>query len=190
MNRAVAERHDEPAVEKVLFSEEQIRSRVRELAAEISHDYNGSDLVIAGILKGAQLFTCDLARSLRIPVSVDFLSLSRYKRSPQTRVVEITQDLEASIEGRELLLIEDIVDTGLTLHYLIQQLTQRDPRSISVCSLLDRRALRLADIPLRYAGFHVNEEFLVGYGLDYRERFREAPCISVLSREGWESPAE
>ncbi|HUG43394.1 MAG TPA: hypoxanthine phosphoribosyltransferase [Acidobacteriota bacterium] len=190
MNRAVAERPDEPVIERVLFSEGQIRARIQSLAAEISQDYAGADLVMAGILKGAQLFTCDLARSLRVPVSVDFLSLSRYKRSPQTRVVEITQDLEASIAGRDLLLVEDIVDTGLTLHYLIQQLTERAPRSISVCSLLDRSALRLADIPLRYAGFHVNEEFLVGYGLDYRERFREAPCISVLSREGWASPAE
>lgn len=167
-------------VRTVLFSEETIAQRVRQLAREIASDYQGQDLLVVGILKGAQIFACDLVRHLGLPVSLDFISISRYKRAPGLKEVRITKDLESSIEGRHVLLVEDIVDTGLTLNYLIDVLASRSPGSVAVCSLLDRPALRLADIPMKYVGFNVNQEFLVGYGLDYRDQYRDLPYIAAV----------
>ncbi len=168
------------AIREVVYDEATIRRRVGELAAEISRDYTGSDLAVVGILKGAYLFGCDLARALTVTCLLDFVSISRYRRAPSQREVRITGDLEIDLRGRDLLLVEDIVDTGLTLHYLIEVFRRRGPRSVGICSLLDRPNLRLAEIPVKYVGFDVNDEFLVGYGLDYRERFRNLPYIASL----------
>jgi len=168
------------SIREVVYDEAVLRRRVAELAAEISRDYAGSDLAVVGILKGAYLFACDLVRALSVPCVLDFVSISRYRRAPSQREVRITCDLEIDPRGRDLLIVEDIVDTGLTLHYLIDVLRRREPRSVGICSLLDRPNLRLAQIPVRYVGFDVNDDFLVGYGLDYRERFRNLPFIASM----------
>jgi hypoxanthine phosphoribosyltransferase len=165
---------------KILMSEQTIERRVDKLAAQISRDYSDKELVLIAILKGAQIFACDLVRKLTIPSLLDFMSISRYKRTPDVKEVEVTKDLSIDISGRHLLIVEDIVDTGFTLDYLIRQLEERNPASIAICSLLDRPALRLAEIPVRYVGFNVSEEFLVGYGLDYREQYRDLPFIAAI----------
>jgi hypoxanthine phosphoribosyltransferase len=167
-------------LKEIAFTEERISRRVSELAREITRDYLGKDLLLVGILKGAQIFACDLARELAIPAALDFISISHYKQTPGMKEVRITKDLESSIEDCHVLLVEDIVDTGLTLNYLIDVLASRNPASIVVCSLLDRPALRLAEIPLQYVGFDVSQEFLVGYGLDYRDQYRDLPYIASV----------
>jgi hypoxanthine phosphoribosyltransferase len=165
---------------EVVFDEALIGNRVAELAAMISRDYAGRDLVLVGILKGAQPFTCDLSRALSVPAIVDFASISRYRRAPGLKDVRIIHDVEVDLGGKDVLVVEDIIDTGLTLHYLVQEFQQRRPESIALCSLLDRPDLRLADIRLDYTGFEVSEEFLVGYGLDFREQYRNLPYIGRL----------
>lgn len=169
-----------PDAADIVFDEARIRRRVRELGAAISADYAGGDLVMIGILRGAYLFACDLCRALSVPVVLDFASISRYRRSPGVKEVHITQDVEANLKGRDVLIVEDIVDTGLTLHYLVQEFARRRPRSVALCSLLDRPDLRLADTSLDYTGFEISEEFLVGYGLDFREHYRNLPYIARL----------
>jgi hypoxanthine phosphoribosyltransferase len=164
----------------VAFSEEAIALRVRQLALEITADYQDRGLMVIGILKGAHVFACDLVRRLSFPATLDFMSISRYKQAPGMTEVRITKDVESSVEGCNVLLVEDIVDTGLTLNYLIEVLRARRPASISVCSLLDRPALRLADIPMDYVGFNVEKDFLVGYGLDYRDQYRDLPYIAAV----------
>ena len=166
---------------EVVFDEARIRNRVDELAAAISTDYVGHDLVMIGILKGAYVFTCDLSRALSIPAVVDFASISRYRRAPDQREVRITHDVEADLQGKDVLLVEDIIDTGLTLHYLVQEFGRRGSKSMALCSLLDRPDLRLADTQLDYTGFEVSDEFLVGYGLDFREQYRNLPYIGRLA---------
>lgn len=165
---------------KVVLDEQTIQRRVKELASKIAQDYRGRELVIAGILDGAWMFTCDLVRQMAIPVQLDFVCLSRYQPPGQAGPVTVLKDLEEPLWDRHLLLVEDIVDTGLTLHYLVETLKSRNPASLAICTLLSRPELRLADIPLRYVGFDVSREFLVGYGLDYRNRFRHLPYISTL----------
>lgn len=165
---------------EIVLDSDSIRERVFELASRISKDYAAGELTVVGILKGAFLFTCDLARALEISTVVDFIGISRYRGSPDVKEVRITHDLGSPLVGKDVLLVEDIVDTGLTLFYLIDVLKQRKPRSITVCSLLDRPALRLVEIPMRYVGFDVAEEFLVGYGLDYRDQYRNLPFIAKL----------
>jgi hypoxanthine phosphoribosyltransferase len=169
-------------IESVVFDEVTLQRRVKEIAAQVSLNYRGKDLIVIGILKGAHIFTCDLVRHITIPVVMDFVSISRYKRAPNHKEVKITHDLEADIRGKDILLVEDIIDTGLTLHYLAGILKQREPKSVAICSLLDRPALRLAEIPMKYVGFNVDEEqFLIGYGLDYREQYRELPFIAEMN---------
>jgi hypoxanthine phosphoribosyltransferase len=167
-------------IDRVVFDEATIGACVQELAAEISQDYWNKELVVVGILKGATVFTCDLVRSLSIPVAVDFISITSYAHSPRNGSVRILKDLEESIQGRHVLLMEDLVDTGLTLNYLVRVIQSREPLSVAICSLLDRPDLRLADIPIKYTGFHVSQEFLIGYGMDYREQFRELPYIASM----------
>ena len=169
-----------PLLGDVIFSAEQIRARVGELATDIGRDYAGRDLVVAGILKGASIFAADLVRRLERDVDLDFLSVSRFPAAG-SRQVRLTRDLECDIGNRHLLLVEDLVDTGLTLHYLVRQLGARQPASIAICTLLDRPVLRLARIPIRYVGFDIGDEFVVGYGLDYRERFRELADIRSVA---------
>ena len=173
--------HDFPGViNKVVFDEETISRRVGELADTISQDYSGKDTVVVGILQGAYAFTRDLSKMLAFPVSPEFIRISRYQK-PFTGEVEIVEDLKQNITGRHVLLVEDIVDTGLTLNFLVQILLDRDPASLAVCALLDRSELRLVEIPIKYVGFRVNDEFLIGYGLDFRGSYRDLPFVATMN---------
>ena len=166
---------------EVLFSAERIQARVRELGDAISRDYAGRDLVLAGVLRGAAFFLIDLARAISIPVAVDFIATSSYAPSSKASgVVRIVKDLEEEIAGRDLLVVEDIVDTGLTLGYLLRILRERGPASLKVCTLLDRSVRRIVDPPIAYRGFEVPDKFVVGYGLDHRQRYRNLSFISEL----------
>lgn len=169
---------------EVLITEEAIAHRVKELGAEISRDYFGKELVLAGVLRGGLFFLADLARAISIPLAIDFISISSY--GPTTKasgVVGIRKDLDESIGGRDLLVIEDIVDTGLTLSYLLKIFRARQPSSLQVCTFLDRKVRRIIDLPIAYRGFEIPERFVVGYGLDYNQRYRNLPCIGVLKPE-------
>lgn len=167
-------------INKVVFDEETISRRVGELADTISQDYSGKDTVVVGILQGAYAFTRDLSKMLAFPVSPEFIRISRYQK-PFTGEVEIVEDLQQDITGRHVLLVEDIVDTGLTLNFLIQILLDRDPASLAVCALLDRSELRLVEIPIKYVGFRVNDAFLIGYGLDFRGSYRDLPFVATMN---------
>jgi|JYMV01.1.fsa_nt_gi hypoxanthine phosphoribosyltransferase len=168
------------AVNRVVFDEQMISRRVGELADEINQDYSGKDLAVVGILQGAYAFTRDLVRELTSPVSPDFMRISRYQK-PFTGEVEIVEDLQQDITGRHVLLVEDIVDTGLSLNYLVQVLVDRNPASLEVCTLLNRSELRLVEIPIKYVGFQVSDEFLIGYGLDFRGGYGELPFVATLN---------
>ena len=167
-------------VSEIVYDRETIRKRVGELARHIETDYRGRDLLVVGILKGAFIFTCDLIRGISSPVGLDFVAVSRYQPGRDQGRIRMLRDLQGEIAGRHLLLVEDIIDTGLTLHSLLGLLSRRKPSSIAVCTLLDRRDLRLVEIPIRYAGFQASEEFLIGYGLDYRDRYRNLPYIASM----------
>jgi hypoxanthine phosphoribosyltransferase len=165
---------------EILFTEEQIRSRVADLAQQITVDYKDSNLVLASILRGSVFFGTDLARLIELPLSMDFLSISSYGEDSEG-VVRITKDLEENIAGKDVLLIEDIVDTGFTLKYLLRTLAGRNPKSLEVCTLLDRRARRIIELDLKYIGFEIPDKFVVGYGLDFRQRYRNLPYIGVVN---------
>ncbi len=167
-------------MERVVFEEAEIQERVRELAVQISQDYRGANPLLVGILKGAALFTSDLVRRMTVPVDLDFLALSSYSPPPKQERIKVLKDLAEDIRGRHVLILEDIVDTGLTLHFLVQRLRGRRPASLRVCTLLNRPDLRLVETPLAYTGFEVEQEFLVGYGLDFREHFRDLPYIASM----------
>jgi hypoxanthine phosphoribosyltransferase len=164
---------------EVLFSEGQIKTRVAALAEEIAKDYKDRRLVLVSILRGSVFFATDLARLIDLPLSMDFLSISSYGEDSEG-VVRITKDLEENIAGKDVLVIEDIVDTGFTLKYLLRTLGGRNPKSLEVCTLLDRRARRIIEIDLKYIGFEIPDKFVVGYGLDYRQRYRNLPYIGVV----------
>jgi hypoxanthine phosphoribosyltransferase len=164
---------------EVLFSEERIRRRVQDLAKQITADYNDRSLVLVSILRGSVFFATDLARLIDLPLSMDFLSISSYGEDSEG-VVRITKDLEENIAGKDVLVIEDIIDTGFTLKYLFRTLASRNPKSLEVCTLLDRRARRIIDMELKYIGFEIPDKFVVGYGLDYRQRYRNLPYIGIL----------
>lgn len=166
---------------RVLIEEDRLRARVQELGAQISRDYEGRDLILVGVLRGVLVFIADLLRAITIPVAVDFMAISSYGPSSETQgVVRLTKDLDEQIQGRHVLFVEDIIDTGLTLSYLLRTLRAREPASVEVCVLLDRHAHRLIDIDVAYRGFAIGDEFVVGYGLDYRQRYRNLPVIGVL----------
>jgi hypoxanthine phosphoribosyltransferase len=164
---------------EILFNEDQIRARVRDLAREIAEDYKGRQLVLVSILRGSVFFATDLARQIDLPLAMDFLSISSYGDDSEG-VVRITKDLEENIAGKDVLVIEDIVDTGFTVKYLLRTLGSRNPKSLEVCALLDRRARRIIEIDLKYIGFEIPDKFVVGYGLDYRQRYRNLPYIGVV----------
>ena len=164
---------------EVLFSEDQIRMRAHDLGRQICEDYKGRQLVFVPVLRGSVFFATDLARQVDLPLSVDFLSISSYGEGSEG-VVRITKDLEENIAGKDVLLIEDIVDTGFTLKYLLRTLGSRNPKSLEVCTLLDRKARRIIEIDLKYVGFEIPDKFVVGYGLDYRQRYRNLPYIGVV----------
>ncbi len=169
-------------IERVLLDERQLRERVRELGQDISRDYADGDLLLLGILKGSVIFLADLARAMTIPVDMDFIAVSSYGTSTATSgQVRLLKDLDAPIEGRDVLIVEDIIDSGLTLSYLMDMLGSRNPRSIKVAVLLDKPERRQEDVFPEYTGFTIPDEFVVGYGLDYAEQYRALPYIGVLS---------
>ncbi|HHV94285.1 MAG TPA: hypoxanthine phosphoribosyltransferase [Firmicutes bacterium] len=171
-------------IDRVLLTEEQIQKRVSELGAEISRDYAGKDLVLVCILKGALCFMADLSRNITIPVDMDFMAISSYGASTKSSgEVRILQDLDAPIANRHVLIVEDIVDSGLTLKYLVDNLSARRPASLKIATLLDKPARRLVPIATDYNGFQIPDEFVVGYGLDYAEKYRNLPFIGILKPE-------
>lgn len=164
-----------------LLSEEQIQTRVGELAAQISNDYQGKEILLVGVLKGAFVFCADLLRRLTVPVQVDFMAVSSYGASTESSgVLRILKDLDASVTGRHVLLVEDIVDTGLTLRYLREYLERQDPASLKICTLLDKPARRQTPVQVEYVGFEIPDAFIVGYGIDYAQRYRSLPYIGII----------
>jgi hypoxanthine phosphoribosyltransferase len=171
----------EADIGEILVQGDELANRVRELAADISRDYEGRDLFLVGVLKGAVFFLSDLMRQLEVPCEVDFMAVSSYGSSTDSSgVVRILKDLDAPIEGREVLIVEDIVDSGLTLSYLLRTLEARNPKSLEVCALLTKPERRKVDLPIRYVGFEIPNRFAIGYGLDHAERFRNLPYVAVL----------
>jgi hypoxanthine phosphoribosyltransferase len=169
---------------RVILSEADIQSRVTELAAQISEDYAGRDPLLIGVLRGVVFFMSDLLRAITVPVRLDFIAISRY--DPQGKgkgPVRLVKDLEETIEGQHLIFVEDVIDTGLTLSYLLRLLRARGPASIEVCTLFNKPAHRLTNIPLKYKGFDLPDRFVVGYGLDYREAYRHLPYVAELRPE-------
>jgi len=175
-------------VEKCLISREQIAEKVALLGQQISEDYRGKDLIVVGILKGAVVFLSDLIREISIPLYIDFMAVSSYGSSTESSgVVRILNDLDMSIEGMHVLIVEDIVDTGLTLKYLVENLKNRKAASVKVCTLLEKPARRKVKVDLDYNGFVIPDEFAVGYGLDYNNKYRNLPGIYVLKKEVYSS---
>ncbi|HIC93588.1 MAG TPA: hypoxanthine phosphoribosyltransferase [Anaerolineae bacterium] len=171
-------------VAEILITEEELQARVAELGKAISDDYRGKDLLLVCILRGAVVFLSDLMRHITIPHEIDFMAVSSYGAATETSgIVRILKDLETSIEGRNVLIVEDIVDTGLTLNYIINNLNTRRPASLRTCVLLNKPERRLVDVPLDYVGFDIPNKFVVGYGLDYGEKYRNLPFIGVLKPE-------
>jgi hypoxanthine phosphoribosyltransferase len=172
----------DPAIGETLVPADELQRRVEELAAEISRDYEGRDLVMIGILKGAVLFLGDLMRYATVPCEIDFMAVSSYgSQTDSSGVVRILKDLDSSIEGRDVLIVEDIIDSGLTLHYLLRSLRARNPASLEVCSLLTKPDRRRVDLPIRYVGFEIPNKFVIGYGLDYAQRYRNLDYVAVLN---------
>jgi len=173
-----------PDIERVLFTEEEIALRIGELGARISRDYAGKTLKLVGVLKGSIFFLTALARSIEVPVKMDFLGISRFSnRSGAPGVVRIAKDLDDSIEGEDVLLIEDIVDTGFTLRYLLQNLAGRAPNSLAVCTFLDRTSRRIVQVPVDYRCFEIPDRFVVGFGLDFQQLYRNLGYVAVMKRE-------
>ena len=171
-------------IDKILFTPEQIQTRVSELGAQISNDYEGKSMLLVGVLRGVIFFISDLMRAIRIPLEVDFMSVTNY--SPDSRnmgFVRLVKDLEISITDRHVLFVEDIIDTGLTLNYLLRTLKTRKPASLEVCALFNKEKRRLIDLPLRYKGFDIPDYYIVGYGLDYREKYRNMPFVGLLKAD-------
>jgi len=166
---------------KVLFSECDIRKRISELGKEITKDYKQKNLLLVSILRGGVIFLSDLIKQIDLPLSIDFMSISSYGiDGTSTGVVRITKDLDESIEGKDVLIVEDIIDTGLTISYLLRNLRSRFPESLRICTLLDRDVRRIADIDIKYIGFKIGEKYIVGYGLDYKQKFRNLQSIYEL----------
>jgi hypoxanthine phosphoribosyltransferase len=179
----VAPEQADRGVGEVLVSAEDLQRRVRELGEQISRDYAGRPLLLVGVLKGAVFFLSDLMRFIDIPVEIDFMAVASYgSTTDSSGVVRILKDLDAAIEGRDVLIVEDIVDSGLTLQYLLRNLGSRNPRTLEVCALLVKPARRKVELPSRYVGFEIEDRFVVGYGLDYGERYRNLPFVAALEK--------
>jgi hypoxanthine phosphoribosyltransferase len=172
------------AVAEVLIEEEALRARIAELGEEISTDYAGRDLLLVGVLKGAVFFMADLMRTLTVPCEVDFMAISSYgAASDSSGVVRILKDLDIPLGGRDVLVVEDIIDSGLTLSYLMRNLSARDPATLEVCALMTKPDRREIDVEVRYVGFEIPNRYVIGYGLDYGERYRNLPYVAVLAEE-------
>ena len=168
-------------VQEVLLTEDQIQARVAELGGQLTADYAGLDPVLISVLKGSIVFLADLVRSMELPLSIDIMEVSSYGAATETSgQVRILKDLSNPIEGRHVIVVEDIIDTGLTLNYLLRYLREKGPASLRICCLLDKPARRLTEIPIDYVGFTIPDRFVVGYGLDYGERYRNLPYVGVL----------
>jgi hypoxanthine phosphoribosyltransferase len=166
---------------ETLVEADELQARVRELGAQISQDYAGRELTLLGVLKGAVFFLADLVRCLEVPCELDFMAVSSYgSLTDSSGVVRILKDLDAPIEGKDVLIVEDIVDSGLTLNYLLRNLWGRDPRSLEVCALLVKPGRRKVDLPIRYVGFEIPNRFVVGYGLDLDQRYRNLPYVAAV----------
>jgi hypoxanthine phosphoribosyltransferase len=166
---------------KVLFSSSDIKDRISELGKEITQEYKYKNLLLVSILRGGVIFLSDLIKEIDLPLSIDFMSISAYGiNGTSTGVVRITKDLDESIEGKDVLIVEDIIDTGLTISYLLRNLKSRFPNSLEICTLLDRDIRRIADINIKYIGFKIGEKYIVGYGLDYKQKFRNLQSIYEL----------
>lgn len=180
-------KHVEPHLAEVLISADQISSRVQELGAQIAADYDGKRPILVGVLRGAIVFMVDLMRAIDIPLEVDFMATSSYGASTKSSgVVRILKDLDTVIEGRHVLIVEDIIDSGLTLQYTTELLLARHPASLRICTLLDKPANRRVDIHVDYVGFAIPNRFVVGYGLDFSEIYRNLPYIGVLKPEAYQ----
>src|SRR5436309_5287635 len=170
-----------PGVERILFTEEQIAALIGEVSAAISHNYQGRTLKLIGVLKGSVFFLTELARRIEIPVKVDFLAISSFSnKSGAPGLVRIAKDLDDSIEGEDVLLVEDIVDTGFTLRYLLQTLASRGPNSLAVCTFLDRNSRRIVQVPVEFRCFEIPDHFVIGFGLAYNQPYRNRNYVSVL----------
>lgn len=166
---------------KVMFSEEEVAQKVEELGRKISEDYAGKEIHLICVLKGSVFFVCELAKRITIPVSMDFMSVSSYgDGTSSSGVVKIAKDLDETLEGKDVLVVEDIVDTGRTLSYLLGILAKRNPNSMKLCTLLDKPSRRVVDVKVDYTGFQIPDEFVVGYGLDYAQKYRNLPYIGVV----------
>ena len=172
-------------IAKILISADDLQAKIRDMGAQIAADYGPlGDLLLVGVLKGCIMFMVDLARAIPLPLAIDFIATSSYGHSTQSSgVVRLLKDLDTDIAGRHVLIVEDIIDSGLTLEYLTSQLRRRNPASLRICSLLNKPDRREADVPVDYLGFDIPNEFVVGYGLDYGERYRNLPYIGVLKPE-------
>jgi hypoxanthine phosphoribosyltransferase len=174
----------ERGVQEILIEEGRLRARIAELGEEISVDYAGRDLLLIGVLKGAVFFMADLMRQLTMPCEIDFMAISSYGAATDSSgVVRILKDLDINIEGRDVLVVEDIIDSGLTLSYLMRNLEAREPASLEICALMTKPERREIDVPVRYVGFEIPNRFVIGYGLDYGERYRNLPYVAVLDPE-------
>lgn len=174
-------------VETILFDKEVLAHRIQELGEEISKDFAGEEVLLVGILKGASVFLSDLVRKISLPAYIDFMVVSSYGNSAETSgVVRIIKDLDENIEGKNVIVVEDIIDTGLTLAYLNQNLLSRHPKSLKICTLLDKPTRREKEINIDYRGFEVPDEFIIGYGIDYAEKYRNLPFVGILKREVYE----
>src|SRR5215210_3538150 len=171
-------------VSETLIGEQELQARVADLGEEISGDYAGQDLLLVGVLKGAVFFMSDLMRHLSVPCEIDFMAISSYAGATESSgVVRILKDLDMNIEGRHVLVVEDIIDSGLTLSYLMRNLESREPASLEICALLTKPERREIDVPVRYVGFEIPNRFVVGYGLDFEEKYRNLPYVGVLDEE-------
>jgi hypoxanthine phosphoribosyltransferase len=168
-------------IQEILISETQLQHKVAELGEQITHDYQGKQLLLLGTLKGAVPFIADLARAINLPLEIDYMAVASYGASTQSSgIVRITKDLEGPIDHKHILIIEDIIDSGLTLHYLVDLLQRRNPLSLRLCSLLNKERTRVKNVKVDYAGFNIPDKFVVGYGLDYAQRYRNLPYVGVL----------
>lgn len=171
-------------IKNVMIKEEEIAERVKQLGKQLTEEYDGKELLVVGILKGCMLFLSDLVRAIDLPLTMDFMVVSSYGTATKSSgVVRIIKDLEREIEGKDVLIVEDIVDTGLTLSYLVENFKTRNPKSVKVCCLLDKPDRRKAKVDIEYVGFEIPDEFVVGYGLDYAEVYRNLPFVCVLKPE-------
>lgn len=169
---------------RVLLSEEEVNAKINQVAKKISQDYEGKEIHLLCVLKGGVFFMCELAKRLTVPVSMDFMALSSYGNSTESSGnIKVKKELDESIEGKEVLIVEDIVDSGRTLSYLVEELGRRNPASIRICTLLDKPERRVADIHADYTCFEIPDEFVVGYGLDYAQKYRNLPYIGVIEIE-------